>query len=128
MPVLRGRGRRGKQQLDPQPPINNAGKNRNQGNKRNRQPAEENAGIATRTRRRTAAAAAVVAAPVKEKIVAAVEAAAAPEVKEVKQVPEEVGEKPMDSGGKSPGKVNMPEDDLASPPLPEKVRIFNILS
>ncbi|XP_042021484.1 casein kinase 1-like protein HD16 isoform X2 [Salvia splendens] len=86
----------------------------------------DNAAIATRTRRRTAAAAAVVAAPVEEKIVAAVEEAAAPEIKEVeedKQVPEEVGEKPMDSGGKSPGKLNMPEDDFASPPFPEKVQV-----
>ncbi|XP_047962273.1 casein kinase 1-like protein HD16 [Salvia hispanica] len=115
MPVLRGRGRRGKQQLDhPQLPINS---NRNRGNKRNRQAAEENAAIATRTRRRTAAAAAVVAAPVEEELVAA------PVVEEDKQVLEEVGEKPMDSGGKSPGKGNMPEDDFASPPLPEKVQV-----
>ncbi|XP_057773130.1 casein kinase 1-like protein HD16 isoform X2 [Salvia miltiorrhiza] len=137
MPVLRGgvrRGRRGNQKQDqplPDKDGDNVGKNQNQDNKRSRQPAEENAAIATRTRRRRAAAAAV-AAPVDDKIVTVVEAAAAPEVKEVEEDKrvseeerEEVGEKSMDeydSGGKSPDKANGADDDLPSP-LPEKVQV-----
>lgn len=144
MPVLRGgvrRGRRGKQKQEREQPLqindgDNIGNNRKREDDKIRQPAEENAAIATRTRRRRAAAAAV-AAPVDDKIVAAAEAAAAPEVKEVEEVKrvseeerEEVGEKPMDeydSGGKSPDKGNAADDELASAPLPEKVRTFYCL-
>lgn len=115
MRALRGGFGRGKRKQQDHPVAYKGDKNvvdnQNQHSEKRGKPEGENAAIATRTKRRKAAAAA---------------AAAALEVKVVEEdkvVPEEVGEKPMDSGGRSPERENVADDGLPSTPLPEKVRI-----
>lgn len=119
--VGRGRGRKQKQQ-----PLRNNINDYNQG-------VEENEAIATRTRRRRrAAAAAAVAAPIDVNIVAAAEPAAAPAVNAVGEKRralegrrEVAGEKmdDNDSGGKSPDKPIVGDDELAAAPVPDKVQV-----
>ncbi|XP_042048277.1 casein kinase 1-like protein HD16 isoform X1 [Salvia splendens] len=121
MRALRGGVGRGKQKRQDLPVAyggdKNVGDNQNQDSEKRGKPEEENAAIATRTRRRKAAAAAAAAAAALEVKV----------VEEDKLVPEdereEVGEKSMDSGGKSPERGNVGDDDLPSTPLPEKVQV-----